>query len=79
MPQLEGPTTKNIYNYVLGGLGEKKQGKKEKEDWPQLLAQVPIFRGKKKRVYYVSDILLGAEEIVMYKQGSLLSKILVEI
>ena len=27
MPQLEGPTTK-IYNYVLGGLGEKKQEKK---------------------------------------------------
>ena len=27
MPQLEGPTAK-IYNYVLGGFGEKKQGKK---------------------------------------------------
>ena len=45
MPQLEGPTTK-IYNYVLGGFGEKKQ--KKKEDWQQLLAQVPIF--KKKRI-----------------------------
>ena len=33
MPQLEGPTTK-IYNYVLGGFGEKKQKKKKKEeDW----------------------------------------------
>ena len=29
MPQLEGPTTK-IYNYVLEGLGEKKQKKKER-------------------------------------------------
>ena len=31
MPQLEGPTTK-IYNYVLGGFGERKQKKK-----PQLI------------------------------------------
>ena len=29
MPQLEGPTTK-ICNYVLGGFGEKKAGKKKK-------------------------------------------------
>ena len=29
MPQLEGPTTK-IYNYVLGGFGEKKQKKKRR-------------------------------------------------
>ena len=28
MPQLEGPTTK-IYNYVLGGFGDKKKKKKE--------------------------------------------------
>ena len=27
MTQLEGPTTK-VYNYVLGGFGKKKQGKK---------------------------------------------------
>ena len=46
MPQLEGPTTK-IYNYVLGGLGEKKQEKK-KEDSQQLLAQVSIFKKNKK-------------------------------
>src|SRR3712207_7195740 len=41
MPQLEGHTTR-IYNYVLGGFGEKKRGKKrkKKEDWQQLLAQV---------------------------------------
>ena len=42
MPQPKGPTTK-IYNYVLGGFGEKKQ----KKDWQQLLAQVPIFKKKK--------------------------------
>ena len=30
MPQIEGPTTK-IYNYVLGGFGEKKAGKKKRE------------------------------------------------
>ena len=30
MPQLEGPTTKKIYNYILGGCGEKKQKKKKK-------------------------------------------------
>ena len=41
VPQLEGPTTK-MCNYVLGGFGEKKQ--KKKEDWQQLLAQVPIFK-----------------------------------
>ena len=29
MPQLEGPTTK-IYNYVLGGFGEKKKKKKRR-------------------------------------------------
>ena len=34
MPHLEGPTTK-IYNYVLGGFGEKKAGKEK--DWQQLL------------------------------------------
>ena len=44
MPQLEGPTTE-IYNYVLGGFGEKKQ-KEKKENWQQLLAQVPIFKKK---------------------------------
>ena len=43
MPQLEGPTTR-IYNYVLGGFGEKK---KKKEGWQQMLAQVPIFKKKK--------------------------------
>ena len=44
MSQLEGPTTR-IYNYVLGGFGEKK-GKKK--DWPQMLAPVSIFKKKKK-------------------------------
>ena len=27
-----------------GGFGEKKKEKKKKEDWQQLLAQVPIFK-----------------------------------
>ena len=35
-----------MYNYVLGGFGEKKQ--KKKEDWQQLLAQVPIFTKEQK-------------------------------
>ena len=30
MPQLEGSTTKKIYNYVLGVFGEKKAGKKRR-------------------------------------------------
>ena len=45
MPQLEGSTTK-IYNYVLGGFGEKKQKERKEEDWQQLSAQVPIFKEK---------------------------------
>ena len=48
MLQLEGHTSK-IYNYVLGRFGEKKL-KKEKNDWQQLLAQVPIL--KKKGTYF---------------------------
>ena len=31
MPQLEGPTTKNICSCILGGFGEKKAGKKKKK------------------------------------------------
>ena len=31
-----------IYNYVLGAFGEKEK----KEDWQQLVAQVPIFKKK---------------------------------
>ena len=45
MPRLEGPATK-IYNYVPGGFSEIKQ--KKNKDWQQLLAQVPIFKTKKK-------------------------------
>ena len=44
MPRLVGPAT-NIYNYVLGGFGEIRQ-KETKNDWQQLLAQVPIFKKK---------------------------------
>ena len=42
----EGPTTR-IYNYVLGGFGERK--KKKKEDWQRVLAQVPVFKKKKEK------------------------------
>ena len=43
MAQPEGPTAR-MYNYVLGGFGEKTG--KNKEDWQQMLAQVPIFKKK---------------------------------
>ncbi|GAA9202137.1 hypothetical protein BTM366_14960 [Helicobacter pylori] len=46
MPQLEGPTTKNIQLCTVGIWGEKA-GKKK--DWQELLAQVPIFKKKKKK------------------------------
>ena len=55
MPQLEGPTTEEEYTTIYwGDLGRKKQEKKKK-DWQQLLAQVPIFKGKKQKgaVYLV--------------------------
>ena len=42
----EAPTAR-IYNYelyVLGGFGEKKKEKRKKNDWQQLLAQLPIFK-----------------------------------
>ena len=41
MPQLEGPVTR-IYTYILGGFGKKK--KEKKEDWQQVLAEVPILK-----------------------------------
>ena len=36
-----------IYNYMLGGFGERKE--KKKEDWQQILAQVPIFKKKENK------------------------------
>ena len=39
-------TTSRIYNYVLGTFGEKK--KEKKEDWQQMLAQVPSLKKKVK-------------------------------
>ena len=47
MPQPEGPTAR-LYNYVLGHFEEKQKKKEKKEDWQQMLVQVPIF--KKKRI-----------------------------
>ena len=46
--ELEGATSR-IYNYVLGGFGEKEKKEKIGEDWQQMLAQVPIFKKKKKK------------------------------
>ena len=43
--QPEALTTR-IYNYILGGFGEKKEKRK---DWQRMLAQVPIFNKKEKR------------------------------
>src|SRR3712207_6271109 len=47
MPQPEALTSR-IYNYVLGGFGEKKNNN-NKEDWQQMLAQVPIFKKKQNK------------------------------
>ena len=46
MPQLEGPKLK----HVIMCWGDLQRGKKE-EDWQQL-AQVPIFKKKKKNLKY---------------------------
>ena len=42
MPQLEGPTTK-IYNYVLGGFGEKKQKRKKRRLTTVVSSGVNLF------------------------------------
>ena len=52
MPQLEGPATR-IYNYVLGGFGKKKK----KEDWQQMLAQVPILKTNKQTKNHKYDTI----------------------
>ena len=44
IPQLEGPTTKNT-QLCTGGLWGAEEEEK-KEDWQQMLAQVPIFKKK---------------------------------
>ena len=48
MPLLEALTTR-IYNYVLGGFGEKKKEKKPKKMGIRL-AQVPIFKKAQKNL-----------------------------
>ena len=45
----ERPTTR-MYNYVLGGIREKKK-KRKKEDWQQILPQVPVFKKQKKSTF----------------------------
>ena len=49
MPQLKGLQLE--YNYVLGGFEDKK---KKKNDWQQMLAQVPKKR-KEKVVFWLSE------------------------
>ena len=46
MPQLEGPTTK-IYNYVLGGFGEKKQKEKKKRLATVISSGANLYKKKK--------------------------------
>ena len=41
MPQLEGPTTKNI-QLCTGGLWGEEEEEEEEDDWQQMLAQMPI-------------------------------------
>ena len=61
--ELEGPTTR-IYNYVLGGFGEKK-GEKE-EDWQWILAQEPIFNNKKKKLSNNALINIWTYVVITY-------------
>ena len=67
MPQLEGPATK-VYNYILGGFGEKKQEKKD--DWQQLLTQVPIFKKKNNDSLDLFDTCWGHAGRVSVLQAS---------
>ena len=49
MPQLEGPITKKyVYTTMYWGNLGRKRKKTKKEDWQQLLAQVPICKKKKR-------------------------------
>ena len=67
MTQLEGPTTK-IYNYVLVDLGRKSR--KKKEDWQQLLPQVPILKKKKfPKVQSLESFRFGEQECIHVPGG----------
>ena len=52
--QPEALTTR-IYIYVLGGLGRRRRRKKE--DWPQILAQVTIFKNKNNTKCFCFNII----------------------
>ena len=62
MPQLEGPTTK-IYNYVLGGFGEKKAGGKKKRN---ILLKINHLH-KSMAIKSLSSVVINAVE----KRGTL--------
>ena len=46
-----------IIQLGTGRIEGEKAGEKKKEDWQQLLAQVPIFEGKKKEKTYFKTLL----------------------
>ena len=61
--ELEGPTT-GIYDYVLGGFGEKKKEEK-KQDWQQMLAQGQFLK-KKKSWKEIGEILINIFYLTQY-------------
>ena len=64
----EGPTTR-IYNYALRGFGAKK---KRKEDWQQMLAQLPIFKKKKAAFLIVKSNYQVLEHRTIFLKAMLL-------
>ena len=42
-PLIRRPATRT-YSYVLGALGRRTRRRRKKEDWQQMLAQVPILK-----------------------------------
>ena len=67
MPQLEGPTTK-IYNHVLGGFGEEKQGKKKKRLATVVSSGANLKKKKKERPLWS---VFGEEELTEGGEGFL--------
>ena len=63
MPQLEGPTTK-VYNYVLGGFGEKNQGGQN-----DYITKTCFSPWKKKKVAKRKRYKKGKHKTKMEKHG----------